>query len=324
MKIGYFADGPWSHLALEKIAADKRLEVSFIVPRYDHQDKVLEDWARKLNIDFIPIDNVNLPSSLEKLSLYKADIFVSMSFNQILKRDFLALPPLGTINCHAGALPYYRGRNILNWVLINGAKEFGVTVHYVDESIDTGDIIIQKKQPIDISDTYKTLLEKAIKICSNVLYESLIQILENKVKRIKQSTIHSLGFYSGRRIEGDEWIDWNWPSERIFNFIRAITLPGPCAKTACEGYEILIETSSLVPNAISYIGTSGEIVGVTNDGVFVKTGDSVLLLKKLKLEQSFNFKIGKRFENKTDFIIRQMKERIISLEGQLNSLKKVK
>jgi methionyl-tRNA formyltransferase len=65
-----------------------------------------------------------------------------MSFNQIFKSEIINLPRLKTINCHAGKLPFYRSRNILNWVLINDEKEFGITVHYVDEGIDTGDIIL--------------------------------------------------------------------------------------------------------------------------------------------------------------------------------------
>ena len=71
-----------------------------------------------------------------------------MSFNQIFRKDIINLTPIGIINCHAGKLPFYRGRNILNWVLINDEKEFGITVHFVDEGIDTGDIILQKTFPI--------------------------------------------------------------------------------------------------------------------------------------------------------------------------------
>src|SRR4030066_979230 len=101
--------------------------------------------ATQLDIYFLPIQKCNSPENLDVLARYKADIFVSMSFNQILKKRIIDMAPRGFINCHAGALPYYRGRNILNWALINDAREFGVTVHYVNEGIDTGDIIAQRK-----------------------------------------------------------------------------------------------------------------------------------------------------------------------------------
>ena len=77
-----------------------------------------------------------------------------MSFDQIFKEEIINIPPLKIINCHAGKLPFYRGRNILNWALINDEKEFGITVHYVDFGIDTGDSILQKNYEITDDDDY--------------------------------------------------------------------------------------------------------------------------------------------------------------------------
>ena len=74
------------------------------------------------------------------------------------------MPKYGAINCHAGKLPDYRGRNILNWALINDEKEFGITVHFIDEGIDTGDIILQESFEIKDSDNYKSLLDLAINV----------------------------------------------------------------------------------------------------------------------------------------------------------------
>ncbi|ULB45181.1 methionyl-tRNA formyltransferase [Limnospira fusiformis KN01] len=310
MKIGYFADGIWSHLALQKITKDERFEIAFIVPRYNSVDSVLREWATQLGVDFFTFKNVNSASSIEKLQEYKADIFVSMSFDQILKRDFLKCPKFGVINCHAGALPFYRGRNVLNWVLINGSSDFGVTVHYVDECIDTGDIILQKQYPITDSDTYGTILERASIACAEILHESLVKIYNGAVEPIPQSTIHPVGFYCGRRIDGDEWIDWQWSSRRIFNFIRGITDPGPCARTAINGCKVRIKSSSLISDAVSYIGTPGEVVGVTKFGICVKTGDSVILLNEIELEENCRLSIGKRFQSKQDFLMLHLKNKL--------------
>ena len=98
-----------------------------------------------------------------------------MSFNQIFKNNLINLPPLKIINCHAGKLPFYRGRNVLNWVLINDENEFGITVHFIDEGIDTGDIILQKTFKIDDTDDYQTLLSRAYKECGSILYDSILQ-----------------------------------------------------------------------------------------------------------------------------------------------------
>ena len=276
MKIGYFADGPWSHKALERIVSDRRLEISFIVPRYDSQDSVLKEWAKKLGVDFIPMKNVNSKDSINKLKSYKADIFVSMSFDQIIKKEVIHLPEKGFINCHAGALPFYRGRNVLNWVLINDEKEFGVTVHYIDEGIDTGDIILQKKSLITDDDSYKTLLERAIDLCDKTLYEAIVKILNGENQRIKQKEIDPVGSYFRIRKEGDEWINWEWTSRKIFNFIRAITDPGPCAQTMFKENLIKIRNSKEIPNSPKYVCVPGEIVGKTDDSLILKTGDSTL------------------------------------------------
>ena len=318
MKIGYFADGLWSHQALEKIAKDDRFQVVFIVPRYGIQDPILKDWAERLNVDYLPFKNVNRKSNIEKLMSYRADLFVSMSFDQILKKGILEAAPLGFVNCHAGALPYYRGRNILNWVLINDEKEFGVTVHYVDEGIDTGDIILQKMEQITGKDDYSTLLNRAVIVCADLLFEGLIKIYSRTAQRKPQSEIHPIGFYCGRRRIGDEWIDWNWSSYRIFNFIRAITEPGPCARTMLDGNEVIVKKASSIDYAVNYIGTPGEIIDTRGDDVIVKTGDSTLLLESLSPPSSIKkFRIGQRFGLNLIDTVHALQQRVNEFEKYL-------
>lgn len=276
LKVGYFADGPWSHTALETLLQRGLCEIAFIVPRFDSQDPVLKQYADRLSVPFIPQENVNDAEFITQLQGYGADLFVSMSFNQILRKEIIDAAPLGFINCHAGALPFYRGRNPLNWALINDESYFGVTAHYVDEGIDTGDIIIQHKVDILEQDDYASLLEKAFVKCSEVLVEAVEHIACDKVNRIKQSDIDPYGFYCGMRRVGDEVIDWQLPARRIHNLIRAITLPGPAARTVLNGKEIAIIKSRFLQGAPHYICTPGEVVGRDENGIYIKTGDSTL------------------------------------------------
>lgn len=322
MKLGYLADGVWSHRAIEKIAADPKFEIAFIVPRYTTRDPVLRAWADKLEVPFLPLSNVNSPESLNALAEFDASLFVSMSFDQILKKDFLALAPRGVINCHAGALPFYRGRNILNWALINDAREFGITVHYVDEGIDTGDIILQRKEPISDLDTYETLLNRAAILCADTLHSALREIATGTQRRMPQSAIHPVGFYSGRRCEGDEWIDWNWTSRRIFNFVRAIGRPGPGARTLLDGKLVTVTSSLEISDAPTYVGIPGEVVGVKDSGIIVKTGDSTLLLTGLDGSGEMRMRIGKRFQSHRDFLLQESIARIFALEERIGQLEK--
>lgn len=292
IKIGYFADGPWSHLAFEKIIADKEIEVMFIVPRSDTKDDTLKSFSDKYSIDYLFPVRINSQQFIEEVKSYNCDLFVSMSFNQIFKKKIIDIPRLGVINCHAGKLPFYRGRNVLNWVLINDEKDFGITVHYVDEGIDTGDIIKQRLFPISDNDNYKTLLGRAYEGCAAILFDSLKDIKNGLNKRIKQKTIHPVGFYCGGRGVGDEIIDWNQTSRDIFNFIRAICFPGPMATTFLGEVEVKINNSEIIENAHCYKGIPGQVLIKKENYLIVKTKDSFIKLKEVN--SSKKIKVGDR------------------------------
>lgn len=274
LKIGYFADGPWSHKALHKLLVDSSIQVAFICARYDNPDEVLKSEASNFGLEFITSRDINSRDFLTHMVGFQCDLFVSMSFNQIFKKELINLPRLQTINCHAGKLPFYRGRNILNWALINDEKEFGITVHYVDEGIDTGGIILQTCYPISDEDDYSTLLTRAYDGCAVNLYGAIKMLQADKVPVTAQRNIHPTGFYCTARKEGDERLDWNQGSREIFNFVRAICRPGPEARTSLGGKEIRINKVELVEGAPLYKGIPGAVVGVSNEAFFVKTVDS--------------------------------------------------
>ena len=293
LKIGYFADGAWSHNTFLKIINDERFDIRFIVPRNDTNDDTLFDFSKKYNIEYFKLKNVNSETSLNKISDYDCDLLVSMSFNQIFRKEIIKLTSIGIINCHAGKLPYYRGRNVLNWALINDEKEFGVTVHFIDEGIDTGDIILQETFSISDKDNYNTLLKRSYSYCSDVLYKSLVQILQGKFNRIVQKTIHPVGFYCGIRGEGDEIINWNNNSRNIFNFIRSISKPGPIARTLNNDKEITINNSKYIKDAPNYLGTVGQVLSKTDIGFLVKTNDSFIEIFEIEGKLRVGDKLGK-------------------------------
>jgi methionyl-tRNA formyltransferase len=276
LKIGYFADGPWSHQALAKLIADETLQVAFVCARDDAPDPILKAKAFEYGLDFITHPKINSSEFLGWMKDYESDMFVSMSFNQIFRGELIKLPPLKTINCHAGKLPFYRGRNILNWALINDEKEFGITVHYVDDGIDTGDIILQRCYAISDKDDYSTLLECAYEGCASNLYDAIKGVQGKSVEPVVQKNIHPLGFYCSARKEGDERINWNQKSRDIFNFVRAICRPGPEARTFLGEQEMKINRVQYLSDAPTYIGVAGAIVGLDGEAFFVKTLDSYI------------------------------------------------
>jgi methionyl-tRNA formyltransferase len=281
IKLGYFGDGGWAQNALEKLIEDKSFEVMFIAPRASSPDQTLINIAANARIPVFFWPNVNDTKTVQRISSFQCDLLVSMSFDQIFKQELIQLPRLGLINCHAGRLPFYRGRNVLNWALINGEKEFGVTVHYVDACIDTGDIICQDIVSIHPDDDYGTVLSKAERQCAETLYGAICAIRQGQAKRTPQNQIHPVGFYCGQRRDGDEWIDWSWSSLRIANFVRGLARPGPGARTIKGNETWIVLKAEQIEEAPTYIGTTGEVVGRTDQGVLVKTGDSVIHIKSM-------------------------------------------
>lgn len=214
-----------------------------------------------------------------------------MSFDQIFKEKIINLAPI--INCHAGKLPFYRGRNILNWALINDEKEFGISVHYVDSGIDTGAIILQRTYEITDNDTYKTLLQKAHIKCAEILYDAVNLFKFGIPKGIKQEGV---GFYCTQRKIGDEILNFNQTSREIFNFVRAICDPGPMARAYINSKEMKINRVEMIQNAPIYKGINGAILKKEKDGFLVKTQNSFVKITEYEFEGKF--RVGDRFDNK--------------------------
>jgi methionyl-tRNA formyltransferase len=296
LNIGYFADGPWSHKAFKKLISDNEISIKFVCVRFDTEDETLQWYCKKNSIDYIKDKNVNSVEFVDELSKYKCDLFVSMSFNQIFKNEIINLTKHKIINCHAGKLPFYRGRNILNWALINDEVEFGITVHYVDEGIDTGDIILQDIHPIDDTDNYATLLIRSYSACASILYRAICLFKNGSIVGEKQNDINSIGFYCTQRKIGDENINWKDSSRNIFNFIRSICDPGPMARAFINGVEVKINRAEMIKEATPYKCIEGAILNIDTTGFIVKTKDT--FIKITEYTSDVDIKIGERFEIK--------------------------
>lgn len=234
-----FADGVWGTRTLESLLQSPLLEVQAVVLRKNPSDDSLEKLAKRENLTILQPEKVNSPSFRKILAEFNSQLFVSMSYDQIFKEQTYSIAPMGAINCHAGKLPWYRGRSILNWVLIEGESEFGITVHQIDESIDTGGIIKQEVFPISDEDDYATLMETSLKECPRLLAQAVQEIAKSgQIKLQSQIEIDPIGSYYSRRKPGDEKIFWDWGARRIFNFVRALVPPGPMAQSQTRSGEV--------------------------------------------------------------------------------------
>ena len=277
LKIGFYGHGKWAVNTLEELLKKKDCLLDLVISRFPEGDKDIEEFCKINSIPYICVENINDYFKENELSF---DLGISVSYDQIFKNATIAFHKKGIINCHAGNLPDFKGRNILNWVLINNLNEFGITVHYVDSSIDTGDIIAKKLITIKKTDNYNDLLIKAYKECPKLVIKSLNLILKNKVKLIPQKSVKQFPIYCSRRKEGDELINWNNTSLEIYNFVRALVAPGPFAKSFIKNRRVLIHEVEYIKDAPIYKDIPGSILKKDSSGLLIKTGDSYILIKK--------------------------------------------
>lgn len=268
-------DGRWAADALLRLAADGHRPVA-VLGRRSPSDGALAAAAARLGLPLLRPERVNAASNVTMLAGLEPDLLLSVAYDQILRAPVLAVPRLGCLNVHAGSLPRYRGRNVINWAIINGESEIGVTVHHMDEGVDTGDIVLQRTLPIGWTDDYATVLARVVEAVPGLLSEAVALVAAGRAERRPQD--HAMGTYFGGRGPGDEWLDWGASSRELHNKVRAITRPGPGARTWLEGEPVRVWRAHWEPGWPRYLATPGQVVGRRAEGVVVKTGDSTLLL----------------------------------------------
>lgn len=265
-----------------------------VVAVVTHEDDPKEEiWfpsvaelARKHRLPVHTPSNPNTAAFVELIRGLAPDLIFSFYYRCILSRDLLEIPRLGGINLHGSLLPKYRGRSPVNWVLVNGETETGVTLHYMVETADAGDIIAQRRVSIDLQDTALSLFRKITAAAAELLRETLPLIKSGSAPRISQDSSQATKF--GGRHPEDGKIAWEAPALSIYNLIRAVTHPYPGAFTFHHGRKLYIWTATLEDGArISPAGRQapGTIEAVKKgNGVIVSTNDGVLLVTRVQFE----------------------------------------
>lgn len=226
------------------------------------------------------------------LSLRGLDLILCVNYRYILTREIYKAARLGAINIHGSLLPAYRGRTPNTWAIINGETETGVTVHVIDDGIDTGPILCQSTIPITLHDTGHSLSLKLTSVYPQLVREAIRKIQEKTFAPIPQDESKATVF--PKRNPDDGRIDWTWTAKRIFDWVRAQTAPYPGAFTYLRGIKMTVWEAEWVQQTSSPIvpaGRPGEVVGLccgagdSHGGVFVSCGDgSLVLLRSVQRE----------------------------------------
>jgi methionyl-tRNA formyltransferase len=220
-------------------------------------------------------------SWIDRIAALRPGIIYSFYYRNLLPEAILRLAPLGAYNMHGSLLPAYRGRAPVNWMLVNGEREAGVTLHHMVARADAGDIVGQRSVAIDDSDTALTLYRKLVPLGVALLEEMHPQIAAGRAPRRPQDL--SRGSYFGRRHPEDGRIDWRWPARRIFNLVRAVTHPYPGAFCSIAGRKLFVWESRIAA-AAGHLGAPGEIVLPLGDSVQIAAGEGSVAIIRAQLE----------------------------------------
>lgn len=302
MKVGIFADGVWGHKFIKILNLDKNFIIDFVVLR-KKTDKEILQFCKKKKIKYFVFNDINNKQNIYIINKFKSNIFVSMSYNQIFKKIFFKLTKKKLINCHAGALPYYRGRSPINWAIINGEKKIGITTHFINSKIDSGDILDQEFINVKKNDNFKTILSKCYNICPMQLYRVLKKIKNKSIKIIKQSSISTKGSYFFKRKNGDEIINFNNNFKNLNNFIRGLVFPsiGATFFYNRKSYKVMKSYSS--KKNYNDKNPNGIILKVTKKKLNVKILNYNILLTDIFSKKKLYIKDLRKIFKKNQFLV---------------------
>lgn len=203
------------------------------------QPSPVKQYAVEHGLKVMQPTNLKDPAFVEELRSLKADLQIVVAF-RMLPEVVWQMPPLGTFNAHASLLPKYRGAAPINWAVINGDTETGMTTFFLKHEIDTGDIIQQVKIPIHETDNVEIVHDKLMLLSGQLVTETVDNIIAGTITSVPQDSIKDIEPTPAPKIFRDTCrINWNQPAKKVYDFIRGLS-PYPAAWTTLNGKSVKI------------------------------------------------------------------------------------
>ena len=311
MNLVFMGNPAFAVPALEKLAASDYQIVAVVSnpPQKMGRGKKMRETAiaikaKNMGLHVIQEQDLKSDHFVSKLKNLDADLFVVVAF-RILPNALITIPKLGSINLHGSLLPAYRGAAPIQWALINGDEETGLSTFFIAPKVDTGAVICQDKLPIHPNDNYGTLSERMGILGSDLLVETINLIESGAASAIKQNDNQAT--LAPKITKDMTIIDWSRPARKLHNLVRGLT-PTPSATTIIKGKRIKIQETRVDndDNGSNYL--PGEITAIKKSIVSVQTGNGHLLIHRVQLEgkktmdigsfmNGFALNIGDRFGN---------------------------
>ncbi len=271
---------------------------------FTHDDDPAEEiWFRRpatlaeeRNIPIYKPTSLNDNKWISTIHEQDPDFIFSFYYRYMIPREILNIPRVAALNLHGSLLPKYRGRAPVNWVLVNGEKETGVTLHEMIEKPDAGDIVAQERIEISFEDDVGSLYVKMSEGAGQLMRETLPALKNGTLQRLPQSGPSS--YFGGRKPE-DGLISWHKDALSIYNLTRAVTHPYPGAYTFIEGRKLFVWKA--YPHDHEHHQLPGSIISLRP--LTIATGDGSIRLLRLQLEngpemEADEFVLNNNIENK--------------------------
>ncbi|MDR7418021.1 MAG: methionyl-tRNA formyltransferase [Armatimonadota bacterium] len=233
--------------------------------------------ARALGLSVMQPKTLRDSAVQAELASLRPDLLVVAAYGRVIPRAVLDLPRLGTVNVHPSLLPRYRGASPIQAAIRDGATATGVTIMYLSDELDAGDIIVQREVPIGPEETAGELEGRLAEIGATLLVEAVARIARGDAPRQPQD--HRRATYVGKVSKADGEIAWDRPAREIVNLVRAMN-PWPCAFTTWPGGTLRVWKARAAEGA----GTPGEVLATGDAGIVVAAGQGAVVLLEVQAE----------------------------------------
>jgi methionyl-tRNA formyltransferase len=233
--------------------------------------------ALSLNLNLLQPAKPNTTEFAEELQRIQPDLLIVIAYGHLLSADILQIPRIGAINVHASLLPKYRGPAPIQWAIINGETQTGVTTMFMDTGMDTGDMLISRPEPILSADTAATLHDRLAVLGADTLLQTLQQLADHTLQPKRQD--HDKATYAPLLKKQDGLIDWQKPAKKLEPFIRGMT-PWPGACTFHNQNRLKILKAAPIDEPVSE--TAGTILKSFPEELVVATGKGALSILEIQ------------------------------------------
>lgn len=241
-----------------------------------HSDSVdLTPVAHSQGIQVFHTPDINLPDTHEALTRYLPDIILVIGWSQLCGKTFRSLARIGCIGFHPAPLPRMRGRAVIPWTILINEKTSGTSLFWLDEGMDSGDILLQKTFAVSPDETAKSLYEKHMHALRSMLPRALKLVQSGNPPHLQQD--HNNATYCARRRPEDGLINWREPATNISRLIRAVGVPYPGAFSSSNDETFYFDSAEIISNSHQFVGLPGQVQCHTDRGFIVRCGDGICL-----------------------------------------------